>query len=265
MEIGVNIPILAEPGSTASESLDQFTRLIAEAAAAGCTAFKPQWTSNPDRLCARRRAWAYRAAYEKIAYPLAWHAELSAAARGLGMQYVVSVYVPEDAGRVAPFVDALKCASFEAQDHEFLAALSATGKPVYVSTGMMDLDEAVQAARGAAAILHCTSAYVAPMDSLNLRAIQALREAVTVPVGYSDHSANVLTGALAVACGAVIVEVHMRPADCPADNADYLVSLPPAKLAEYVRNIRLAESMLGNGIKRAMESERPMMKYRVGV
>jgi len=178
------------------------------------------------------------------------------------MEYMVSIYLPEDAARIAPLVDAIKCASFEAQDYEFLAALQATGKPIYVSTGMMTLSEVMRSARFATAILHCTSAYVAPMSSLNLRAIHALREAVTVPVGYSDHSANVLTGALAVACAAAFIEVHMRPDNCDPDNADYAVSLTPSQLAEYVANVRLAEVMLGDGEKRVMPEEEPMLAYK---
>lgn len=258
----MNVPIFAEPGSTADGSLDQFHRLIEIAATAGCAAIKPQWTSNPDLLCARRRASSYRMAYEKIAYPLAWHAELRASARALGMEYMATVYLPEDAARIAPFVDAIKCTSFEAQDYEFLAALQATGKPVYVSTGMMTLAEVMRSATFATAILHCTSAYVAPVDSLNLRAIHTLHEAVTVPVGYSDHSANILTGALAVACGAAFIEVHMRSDNCDPDNADYAVSLTPYQLAEYVGNVRLAEAMLGDGQKRVMPEEGPMLAYK---
>ena len=204
----------------------------------------------------------YRMAYEKISYPLAWHAELRDTAHALGMKYMATVYLPEDAARIAPFVDAIKCASFEAQDYEFLAALQATGKPIYVSTGMMTLAEVMRSARFAAAILHCTSAYVAPPASLNLWAIHTLREALTVPVGYSDHSANILTGALAVACGAALIEVHMRPHDCDSNNADYAVSLSPVQLAEYVANVRIAEMMLGDGRKRVMPEEAPMVAYQ---
>ena len=211
----------------------------------------------------RRRASVYLDAYRLIAYPFEWHYELAADAHERGLQYIVSIYLERDVEPVARIADALKCASFESRDTRFLGLLAATRKPVYVSTGMQTLAEAMTAAAYATTLFHCTSAYVAPLDSLNLRAIRTLQAKVGVPVGYSDHSANVLTGALAVAAGAEALEVHVRLDDCDPANADYAVSLSPARLADYIHFVRVAERAMGDGIKQPQPAEAAMRRYQV--
>jgi N,N'-diacetyllegionaminate synthase len=73
----------------------------------------------------------------------------------------------------------------------------------------------------------------------------------------------VLTGALAVACGATIVEVHFRLDETRKDNPDFAHSLSPGNLTTYIANIRKAERMLGDGVKKVEASEVPMLQHRV--
>src|SRR5574342_105592 len=178
------IPILAEPGSTHGGDLATMHRLIDLAADVGATAIKPQWTSNPAHMVERRRAPAYLAAYQMLAYPVAWHHELRTHARARGLDYVVSVYLPQDAGAIASYVDAIKIASFEAQDRALLRAAVDTGRLVYVSTGMLTRAEAVTAGAYADLLFHCVSAYPAPRESWNLRAIRTLARVAGKPVGF---------------------------------------------------------------------------------
>ena len=96
--------VIAEPGSTHEGSFDTMVRLIDAAAAAGCTAIKHQWLSSAERLVARRRAPQFRASYGLLAYPLAWLARLAAYAETKRLETFCTVYLPEDAAAVAPFV-----------------------------------------------------------------------------------------------------------------------------------------------------------------
>jgi hypothetical protein len=84
-----------------------------------------------------------------------------------------------------------------------------------VSTGMGTLDEvaeAVETIRSAGnddiTVLHCVSNYPAPPESVNLRAMESMRAALGVPIGYSDHTMGIEASVIAVAAGAKVIEKH---------------------------------------------------------
>src|SRR5207253_10165912 len=57
-------------------------------------------------------------------------------------------------------------------------------------------------------LLHCTSEYPTPPADVNLRAMDALREATGLRVGLSDHTDGITIAIAAAARGAVVVEKH---------------------------------------------------------
>lgn len=97
-------------------------------------------------------------------------------------------------------------------------------------------------------LLHCTSQYPTPHDEVNLRAMDTLRAAFAIPVGYSDHTLGTTISEAAVARGAVIIEKHLT-LDCHMDGPDHSASLEPSAFARMVTNIRAVEAALGDGIK----------------
>jgi N-acetylneuraminate synthase/N,N'-diacetyllegionaminate synthase len=139
--------------------------------------------------------------------------------------------------------------------------MARTGKPLIVSTGAATLDEVVRAARwlgdhaDRVALMQCVSSYPTPDESAAIAAMAPIARATGLPVGYSDHTAAVDTGALAVAAGACLLEKHVtyrRTAIGP----DHAASLEPDDFAEYVRLAHRARAMLGSGSKHVMEIER---------
>jgi len=104
-------------------------------------------------------------------------------------------------------------------------------------------------------LLHCVSAYPAPISDLNLRAISSLHDRYGVSVGFSDHSVDVNAGAWAVFAGAEVIEKHIT-LDCSADGPDHACSADPQQFAEYVSLIRAAQVTMGNGEKAPCDSER---------
>jgi sialic acid synthase SpsE len=64
--------------------------------------------------------------------------------------------------------------------------------------------------------------------------------------GYSDHTHNVWTGAVAVGCGAQILEVHVRAYDTDPGNPDYATALDPAEFALYAQGVRTAERLIAD-------------------
>ena len=103
-------------------------------------------------------------------------------------------------------------------------------------------------------LLHCTTEYPAPMNEINLRAMQTMATAFGLISGYSDHSAGITIPVAAAALGAQLIEKHFT-LDRSMEGPDHKASLEPNELAAMVRSIRDVELALGNGIKGPQPSE----------
>jgi len=103
-------------------------------------------------------------------------------------------------------------------------------------------------------LLHCTTEYPAPMEDMNLRAMDTLMQAFGTKVGLSDHSPGIVASVAAVARGAAIIEKHFTM-DRSLPGPDHRASLEPEELRELVTAIRAVERALGDGGKFAQPSE----------
>ena len=145
------------------------------------------------------------------------------------------------------------------QDQLLLNALNDIGKPVVISTGMStEEDVAVAVSRLGSVpltICHTNSTYPAPPDELNLRAITWLK--TTYPeadIGYSGHETGLAPTLAAVALGATYVERHVTM-DRAMWGTDQAASIEAGGIRRLVKDIRLVEKSLGDGVKRVMPSE----------
>lgn len=223
---------------------------IDTAKSCGANAIKFQWTSDPRAMEKRRKI--RRGSYDILAWPREWLEDFHEACALHEIEFMVTVFLEKDVPVIAPYVSRFKVASLESEDHELIATMREFKKEVIVSHGASSGGLLPRVKN-----LHCTAAYPARPSELNLLAICSGYD------GYSDHSAHIHTGALAVACGAGIVEVHFRLNNTPQTNQDYPHSLSRLLLRLYVSNIRRAEEMLGNGKKKIEKSERWALKYKV--
>jgi sialic acid synthase SpsE len=272
--------LIAEAGSCGDASLAKMEDLITVAASVGATAVKFQWTSSAKKMAKRRHATKtpFATHYKKfLEWPVEWHEQLALIAKQRGVDYLCSVYLPEDVEVIAPHVSTFKISSFECQDGELRDTMSAFKKPIIVSTGMTsmsDLDFAFNYTADELKLLHCVSAYPASWGSLNLKVLRrsflapskgdTKRKAVTFS-GFSDHTApNYLTsGALAVCAGAEILEAHFRLADTEPDNPDYAHAMTPDQLQSYIMNVQVAELAMGSSDKQPVDEEGAMAQFRV--
>ncbi|MCG7547225.1 N-acetylneuraminate synthase [Pseudoalteromonas sp. Of7M-16] len=103
-------------------------------------------------------------------------------------------------------------------------------------------------------LLHCTTEYPAPFADINLNAMDTMRDAFKLAVGYSDHSEGIVVPISAVAKGAVLIEKHFTT-DKSLPGPDHNASLDPQELKAMVDGIRIAEKVLGDGIKGPRPSE----------
>jgi N-acetylneuraminate synthase len=102
--------------------------------------------------------------------------------------------------------------------------------------------------RGKVTLLHCTTEYPADSHTINLRAMDTLRSAFGLPVGFSDHSRGIHIAAAAVALGATVIEKHVT-LDRSLPGPDHRASIEPDELAAMVAHIRDVELALGDGRK----------------
>lgn len=251
--------VIAEAAATHDGDFGKAIELVDLAAEIGANAVKFQFCSNPAKLAERRHAPEYLESYRLLNHPMWWHDELSARAFVNHIEYMTTVYLAEDIPAIAPFVQRFKVASFESEDKGFVLAHGGYAKEVILSLGMNS------AGRGwlpRMKFLHCVSAYPTPVEEANLGVLR-LPEHLRELDGFSDHTKHPLTGAFAVCAGAQIIEFHIRLGDTSPTNADYEVARTREEARVYIANIRLAEVMMGDGVKRIMPSEEKMLKYRV--
>lgn len=269
----MGVYIIAEAGVNHNGSFDLACRLVDAAKAAGADCIKFQ-TFRAQNLVSRN---AGKADYQKATTgdgsqaDMLTKLELSYEAFSRLKQYCEEVGItflstPFDLESVA-FLDALgvpfwKIPSGEVTNLPYLEALAKTGRPVVMSTGMCEMDEIEAALRvlrehGTSDIrlLHCNTEYPTPFADVNLRAMETMRRAFGVEVGYSDHTKGIEVPIAAAALGATIIEKHFT-LDRNMDGPDHKASLEPDELAAMVSAIRNIEQALGSGEKTASPSER---------
>ena len=139
-----------------------------------------------------------------------------------------------------------------------------------VATGMSNLDQIDHAVRLIGKqnliLLHSCSTYPAYYEELNLRVIPVLKQQFGVPVGYSGHETGIPSSGAAVALGACVIERHIT-LDRSMWGSDQAASLEPNGVERLVRDIRLIETSMGDGVKRVLDCEVPIMQKlrRVGL
>ncbi|MCD1571081.1 N-acetylneuraminate synthase family protein [Agromyces mediolanus] len=277
-EVGTGLPVyvIAEIGLNHNGELDLAKRLIDVAAEAGCQAVKFQKRTpelaTPEHMkdVPRETPWgtmSYLDYRRRVELSRDDYLEIARYADLRGLDWFAS---PWDEPSVA-FLDeldvpAFKVASASVTDVPLLRAIAATGKPVILSTGMSTLEEidraVVTLGTSQLLLMHATSSYPMPAEEANLRTIDTLALRYPVPVGYSGHERGLQISLAAVALGAVAVERHVT-LDRAMWGSDHAASLEPQGLEHLVRDIRIIETAMGDGVKRVFPGEEaPKAKLR---
>lgn len=183
-------------------------------------------------------------------------------------------------------VPCLKIASGEITNAPLLFKAGCSGKKIILSTGMSTLGEievslgilalafvkpdetpSLEACRQAYAspegqrmlkerviLLHCTSEYPAPLGEINLYALDTMKMAFGLEVGYSDHTQGIVVPIAAVARGAAVIEKHFT-LNKKLPGPDHQASLEPDELKTMIKAIRQVELALGSPVKTLAPSE----------
>lgn len=270
--------VIGEIGINHNGDVDLATRLIDAAVFAGCDAVKFQ--KRTPEICVpedqrnkeRETPWGmmtYLAYKQRIEFGPEEYGTIDDHCRRTGMMWFASPWdIPSVEFLEAFEPVAYKLASASITDMALLDAVAATGRPMFMSTGMSTMEEITAAIErlGTDRLLlaHSTSSYPCPPSELNLKMIATLRREFDCPVGYSGHEVGLQTTVAAVALGATFVERHitMNRAMWGTDQA---ASVEPMGLYRLVRDIRVVSDAMGDGVKKVYESEFPVrQKLRGG-
>lgn len=267
--------IIAEAGSNHNGSMIQAQKLIDVAASARADAVKfqlfraeklyPRNAGRSDYLKTRKPIYDI---IKEMELPYEWLPKLAAHCRRKRILFLASVFDEESADRLDPYVQAHKIASYEMTHLPLIRHVAGKRKPVIISTGTANLDEVAQTVAAFRKtgnrnllLMQCTAAYPAPLESLNVRAVAALKSAFGFPTGLSDHSRDPWLGPVAaVAAGANLIEKHFT-LDNHLPGPDHAFAVEPDELAEMVRRIRQTEQVLGSGVKRMQPTEKELRDF----
>ena len=266
--------IIAEAGVNHNGNLDMAFKLVDAAVKAGADAVKFQTFTAAALVSPNTQKVAYQmdtTPHEESHYDMLKQLELSKKEHQLlfkycaekGIEFISTPYDIESAKFLNELgVQTYKTASADIVDLTLHNFLSKTGKNVIIATGMATLGEIEEVVniypdKNKITLLHCVSNYPCSIESLNLKAMQTLKCAFNVNVGYSDHSIGSLAAIISVALGGTVVEKHFT-LDKTLPGPDQRASSDCLEFSELVESIRAAEVALGTPAKFCQPEEAEM-------
>jgi N-acetylneuraminate synthase len=265
--------IIAEIGINHNGSIEIAKDLIDLARDSGCDAVKFQKRTPelcvPDEMknVVRETPWGlmtYMEYRDRIEFQYDDYAQIDSYCKEKGITWFASCWDIPSVEFIEQFSPVCyKIASATLTNDELLGRINATGVPIIMSTGMSTISQIRKAASmvdpGRLLLAHCTSAYPCRPSELNLLMIKTLSEEFDCPIGYSGHEVGLQTTYAAVVLGACFVERHIT-LDRAMWGSDQNASLEPPGVRRLVRDIRVIEQAMGDGVKRIYESEEALLR-----
>lgn len=265
--------IIAEAGSNHDRDLGQAKKLIDVAVEAGADAVKFQ-TFTADKIAANtshpimQLGQEYEGVptlfelYKGLELPREWQTELKRYADEKGIMFLSTPFDYDAVEELdALGMECYKIASFEMVDIPFLKYIAKKQKPIILSTGMAamgEIEEALQAIYGQGneqvVLLHCGISYPMPVEEVNLAAMDTMKQAFQLPIGYSDHTLGITVPIAAVARGAKVIEKHFT-LDRKLKGPDHKFAIEPHELKAMVKAIRDTEKAIGSPVKALAQVE----------
>ena len=267
--------VIAEAGINHNGSIANAKKMIAVASEAGADAVKFQ-TFKSEEVISK---YAPKAEYQKATtdaeesqLDMARKLELSKAdfeelARYCKEKDIIFLSTPFDFDSIDFLnelgLDTFKIPSGEITNLPYLRKIGNLAKKLILSTGMANLGEVGDAldiivkagcSKDNITVLHCNTEYPTPMKNVNLLAMNTIKKAFNVDIGYSDHTLGIEVPIAAVALGAKVIEKHFT-LDKNMEGPDQRASLDPLELKSMVKAIRNIEKAMGDGVKKASHSE----------
>jgi len=259
--IGENYPVFitAEAGINHNGSLKMAKQLVRSAKEAGADAIKFQTFKASD--IATKKSKFYKI-FKKVELDETDYGEISDYAKSNSIIFF-STPVNETAVDILSKlkVPAFKIGSGNLTNIPVIQYAASKNKPMIISTGMSNIDEIKLAINSIKKqnnnkiiLMHSVSSYPTPVNETNLSVIKNLEKKFPYPIGYSDNGSDDLVPIASVMMGAKIIEKHFT-INKKLKGSDHFMSADPTQLKQIVKNVRLTETMFGDGIKKCQPSE----------
>ena len=267
--------VIAEAGVNHNGDIAMALQLCDAAKKAGADAVKFQTFRAEDLVVRGAPTAEYQARQtgdqdqflmlERLELSEAQHQKIKAHCDAIGIEFFSTPFSVNAVDMLVKLgVKRLKLSSGELTHRALVEHAAATQLPLLMSTGMGTMQEIIEAVAWVSAarghlrdvvVLHCTSAYPAPDQTLNLLAMQSMARDLNIAMGYSDHSLGIEAPLAAVALGASVIEKHLT-LDRNLPGPDHSASLEPDEFLRMLQGIRRVSAMLGDGVKAPLPEER---------
>ena len=281
--VGQNCPVffIAEIGINHNGDLEMAKKLILEAKNSGADAVKFQKRDIEKIFTTQSLGKTYESphAYGKtygehrraLEFGLSEYQELFSYAKDLKILLFASVWDTESIKFMEQFsVDAYKIASADMNYYELIQNVIQTGKPILISTGMATQDQikdVIKFTRRKTSkyiFMHCTSAYPAEDQEINLAFMERIRSwSKGNPIGYSGHEIDWLPSFIAAINGAKVIERHLT-LDKNSKGSDHSASLVPNEFSHLTKSVKRFDAIMGNGVKLELSNKVSESKKKLG-
>lgn len=255
--------VIAEAGINHNGDMGIAKKLIDWAVLSGCDAIKFQ-KRTIDKVYTKEYLEQYRespwgttqrAQKEALEFGKEEYDEISRYCKEKGIEWFASAWDLSSQEFLRQYnLKHNKIASAMLTNEEFLKMVASEKKYTFIATGMStydEIDRAVEVFKRYECpfeLMHCNSTYPMKKEHANLRMIPALKERYGCRVGYSGHESGRIVSTSAVSLGATSIERHVT-LDNAMYGSDQAASLNVKDLMRLVEDIRLIETILGDGEK----------------
>ncbi|MBI5788349.1 MAG: N-acetylneuraminate synthase family protein [Candidatus Schekmanbacteria bacterium] len=273
--VGGNCPayIIAEIGINHNGSIDIAKKLIDAAVECGCDAVKFQKRTIEVVYTAEELAKPRENPFgttngdlkRGLEFGFEQYADIDRYCKEKGIDWLASCWDEQSVDFIGQFhPPCYKIASASLTDDNLLLYHRKFNRPIILSTGMADLSLIEHAVNILGpenlVILHCTSTYPSTPEELNLKGIKTLQQKFpNIPIGYSGHEVGLATTVAAVVLGACMIERHIT-LDRAMWGNDQAASVETQGFKRMVRDIRVIETAMGDGVIKIYDSEKPIIK-----
>lgn len=238
--------IIADPGSCHEGNIEEAYTLCMRAQVYGADAIKFQYWSDARKLATQRGMPEMERAYRKYRLPKTWLRKLKKLCNELGIEFMCTVYLPEDVETIMPYTERFKVSHLECSNLELLCKMYATKRQVVLSRQSGDRPCWIRSISGAMPDyplidMLCVSKYPAKISDYMQFEKWCHRD--KAPTGISDHTQSVSLGGIFARNGTRYIEKHLRLDDTPQSNPDFCVAIPPVRFGFYVECIREMEKI----------------------
>jgi len=181
--------------------------------------------------------------------------------------FSASVWDPSAFEWIDEYIPFYKIGSGDLTAFPIIDKIVSYGKPILLSTGLSTMDEVQETVEfiqsqdqeylnpDSLCLLQCTSMYPIPPEDANLKVMEEFRKKFNVSVGYSDHTIGTTAVETSFVLGAQVIEFHFTDDRQGKSFRDHQISFTKEEVIQLIEKIKLIKSLLGDGIKKPLESE----------